>query len=258
MSWLSQVLARQGAARELYGIVVSLVFLAAGVCAVWFVHSVLDVEGDAILVALLATPLVLYLILSGRVREFAAGSLSVKLTEVSREPVKETYVTADLVLESDPYHPDTEKVDPNRPQVATLTSGDRRLERVDLLKWLRNMAATKPVPLLVVRSDRDQVLAFMSYRSAIDLLETDRGDQFLKLVSSGDLDAFDDGGGFSAVRTETLRSDATNEEALATLEETGLDTLVVVDRKSRFQGILERNRVLSRMMLALVSSPSAK
>ena len=90
MSWLSTVLARQGAARELYGIVVSLVFLAAGVCVVWFVHSILDVEGDAILVALLATPLALYLILSGRVREFAAGSLSVKLTEVSREPVKET------------------------------------------------------------------------------------------------------------------------------------------------------------------------
>ena len=167
-------------------------------------------------------------------------------------------MAADLVLESDPYHPDTEKADPNRPQVATLTSGDQRLDRVDLLIWLRNMAATHPVPLLVVRSDRHQVLAFMSYRSAIDLLETDRGDQFLKLVRSGDLDAFDDGGGFSAVRTETLRGDATNGEALAKMEETGLDTLVVVDRKSSFQGILERNRVLSRMMLALASSPSTK
>ena len=36
------------------------------------------------------------------------------------------------------------------------------------------------------------------------------------------------------------------------MEETGLDPLVVVDRKGRFEGIVERDRVLSRMMLALV------
>jgi hypothetical protein len=250
VSVLSQVLAGRGRAWELYCVVVSLVFLAAGICAVWFVQGVLDLEGDAMLVALLVAPVVLYLTLSGRVREFAAGSLSVKLNAVSREPIKETYVPADLVLESDPEYPDTEKTDPNRPQVATLTSGHGEYERVKVLDWLRDMAVKRPVPLLIIRGDHGQVLAFMTYRSAIDLLERDRGDQFIQLVNGGDPHAFDDGGGFSAVRTETLRSNDTNEEALATMEETGLDTLVVVDRTCGFQGIVERDRVLSRMMLA--------
>jgi hypothetical protein len=41
------------------------------------------------------------------------------------------------------------------------------------------------------------------------------------------------------------------------MEEAGIDVLVVVDRKGGFGGIVERDRVLSRMMLALVSLPSA-
>ena len=75
-------------------------------------------------------------------------------------------------------------------------------------------------------------------------------------MNGGDPDSFDGGGGFSAVKTETLPENATNAEALATMEETGLDALVVVDRKGRFSGIVERDRVLSRMMLALVSPAS--
>lgn len=38
------------------------------------------------------------------------------------------------------------------------------------------------------------------------------------------------------MKTETLTHSTTNAEALATMEETGLDALVVVDRKGRFEG----------------------
>jgi CBS domain-containing protein len=232
----------------------SLLYVAAGVCAVWFVHNVLGVEGDAILVALLVVPLVLYLVLSGRVREFAAGSVSVKLSEVGRAPVKDTYVKADLVPTIDPSMPLILKTDPNRPQVAALTQGARPYPRDEVLSSLKNMAELKPTPMLIVRDKRGHVLAHMTYRSAIDLLSREgRGDEFIKLVNGDDPDAFDDGGGFSAVKTETLPSNATNAEALAAMEETGLDTLVVVDPKGRFEGIVERDRLLSQMLLAVVS-----
>lgn len=258
MNRLGQLFARGGRGREFHYIVVSLLFLAAGICAVWFVHNVLKVEGDAILVAFLVVPLALYLTLSGRVSEIAAGSLSVKLNEVSREPVGQAateYVMADLGPRSDPNQP-IMKTDPNRAQVVTLTHGGAQYERDEVLGRLRNLAAMSPVPFLIVLDDHERVLAYMTYRSALDVLEREeRGDLFIELVNAGDPDIFD-GGGFSAVKTDTLPHTATNAEALSTMEKTGLDALVVVDRKGRFEGIVERDRVLSRMMLALVSPSS--
>lgn len=254
--------------RERRSIIVSVLFLAAGIGAVWFVKTVLDIDGDAILVAVLLLPLVLYLVVSDRVSEIAAGSLSVKLNIVSREPVGRLaaeYVVTDLGPRSDPSVP-IAKTDPNRPQVLTLTQGGgrapgfmekRQYERAEVLNRLTALGAISPVPFLIVLDDRERVLAYMTYRSALDVLQrTERGDLFIDLVNGSDPDSFDGGGGFSAVKTETLPENATNAEALATMEETGLDALVVVDRKGRFSGIVERDRVLSRMMLALVSPAS--
>jgi CBS domain-containing protein len=255
---LRQLLPGEAGRRQLRHVVMSLLSLAAGVCAVWFMQNVLEVEGDAILIALLFLPLVVYLTLSGQVREFGAGSLIVKLNEVSGERVKESSViTAENVLESDPQRPDP-KADPNRPRVATLTQGggpSGHYERERVADWLREIAMASRVPLLIVRDTRGQVVAYMTFRSAVDLLGyPGRGDEFLGLVNTGDPDAFDDGGGFSAVKTETLRENATNAEALARMEETGVDALVVVDDRLRFRGIVERERLLSRIILALVST----
>ena len=256
MNRLGRLVTGGGRRRELYCIVVSLLFLAAGMSAIWFVHTVLGVTGDAILIALLVAPLVLYLTFSGRVREIAAGNLSVKLDEASREPVDRAatqYVAADLGPRSDPTTPII-KTDPNRAQVVTLTHGGGQYERDEVLGRLRDLAAMSPVPFLIVLDERERVLAYMTYRLALDLLKRrERGDLFIKLVNAGDPDVFDGGGGFSAVKTETLIHNATNAEALSTMEKTGLDALVVVDRKGRFRGIVERNHLLSRMMLALVS-----
>jgi hypothetical protein len=258
---LSQWLVRYG--RELAAAGASIGFLAAGICAVWIAQNVLDLKGDAVLVAFLVVPLLLYLALSGRVREFAAGGLDVKLTEVSREPVERLTTRpriADAIAAeegplNDPNVP-MMKTDPNRPQVVTLTLGGGPYERQAVLERLKSQAAFTAVPLLVVLDDRQRVLAYMSYRSAVDLLaRPERGDRFVALVNGDDPDVFDDGGGFSAVKTDTLPSNATNAEALETMERTGLDAVVVADRKGRFEGVVERGRVLTRMMLALVSPP---
>jgi hypothetical protein len=242
--------------RELAHAFVSVVVFLAGIGAVWFVQRVLELEGEAILVALLVFPFLLYLILSDKVREFGAGSFSVKLREVSRAPVKERYVSPESVLEFDALEIETEKTDPNRPRIVTLRLG-RAYDRKDILTALERHSARGAIPLLVILDDWGRVLAYMTFRSADDLLERpERGKQFTDLVQQGDARTFHDGGGFSAVRTETLRETDTNAYALETMERTGLDALVVVGRRGQFAGIVERGRLLSTMMLALVSPSS--
>lgn len=260
MNRLKRILIGEGGGRELYFIAISLIFLVVAICAVWFVQVVLGVEGDAILIALLILPLVLYLSLSGRVGELTAGDLTVKLNEASREPVGQTsqYVVADLGPRSDPTRP-IQKTDPNRPQVVTLTNGGGPYNREKVLSRLRNLAAISPVPLLIVLDNRERVLAYMTYRSALGVLQHElRGEQFIELVNADNPDAFDGGGGFSFVKTETIPDTTTNAEALSAMVETGLDALIVVDRKGRFGGIVERDRVLSKMMLAMVSKSSTR
>lgn len=244
--------------RELYYVGYAVLFLAVGIGAVWLVHSVLDVEGDAILVAILVLPVVLYLILGGRVDEIVAGGLTVKLAEARGEPISQAatgYVPTHVAPGSDP-HGATMKTNPNAPQVVTLRHGGD-YTRLQVLNHLKMLSEVSPVPFLIVVDDHGRVLAYMTYRSALDVLEREeRGDMFIEVLRGGDPDAFDDGGGFTAVRTETLSANATNAEALETMEDTGLDVLLVVDRKGRFEGIVERGDVLSRMMLALVGRPT--
>jgi signal-transduction protein with cAMP-binding, CBS, and nucleotidyltransferase domain len=55
-------------------------------------------------------------------------------------------------------------------------------------------------------------------------------------------------------RGKKVSTNDTNAEALAKMEQTGVDALVVVDDKLKFRGIVEREQLLSRMILALVST----
>ena len=260
MNRLSRLVTGGSYRKELHSIVMSLVFLAVGICAVWLMQRIVGVKGEAVLVALLSLPLVLYLTLSGRVREIAAGNLSVRLNEVSREPVGQAattdIVTVDLGVQNDPARP-IMKTDPNRAKVVTLMHGSGQYQREKVLERLTTLAAMSPVPFLIVLDSQERVLAYMTYRSALDLLtRSERGDHFIKLVNEGGPDAFHRGGGFSAVRTETLVNNITNAEALSTMEKTGLEALVVVDRKGRFDGIVERDRLLTRILLTLVAASS--
>ena len=256
MNRLKRILDALVSGEELYYISISLFFLIIAIFAVWFVQGVLGVKGDAILVVLLILPLMLYLALSGRVHELAAGSLSMKLTEVSRKTIGQSadqYIIADIGPQSDPTKP-IMKTDPNRPQVVTLRQGGGPYNREMILRHLRSLAAISQVPFLIVLDNCDRVLAYMTYRSALDvLIREERGEHFIELVNADDPDVFDKRGGFSAIKTETLPHTATNAEALSTMENTGIDALIVVDRKGRFGGIIERDRVLSRMMLSLIS-----
>src|SRR5215471_5538958 len=121
-SGTGQFLAGKARNKELSLVAVILLYLAVGVGAVWLVRTVGGVRGDATLAAFLVAPLAVYLVLSGRVSEIAAGGLEVKLREAGRERAAQAWTEAlaaadsGLVFDLQDYWP--VKVDPNRHQVA--------------------------------------------------------------------------------------------------------------------------------------------
>jgi CBS domain-containing protein len=254
---------RGRSASDVSDYVAAVFFLALGIVLVWFADEVLDLKDDAILVAFFVVPAVLYLVLAGRVAALGAGSPSVTLNRVARERVSGVAVAPDVIAvelgpDLEPTRSAAVKTNPNLPRVATLRLGAASYDREQILGWLRSVARESSVPLLVVVDDRRRVLAYMSFRSALDLLENEPAPRdFVERVNGSDPDTFDKGTPVDGLRTETLADTATNQEALQALEETGLDAIVVIDRKGRYAGIVERSRVLSRIALALVTAPTA-
>jgi predicted transcriptional regulator len=73
------------------------------------------------------------------------------------------------------------------------------------------------------------------------------GQEFIRAINHGERDQI---ARYPGVITKAISSKSTNAEALREMEKSNLEALVVVD-DGRFKGVVEREQLLSRMMLAL-------
>jgi predicted transcriptional regulator len=58
--------------------------------------------------------------------------------------------------------------------------------------------------------------------------------------------------------TATLRLPSNNTAALEQMETINLEAIVVVDENDKYMGVVERDRILSRMMIALAQGSTAR
>src|SRR5947209_3271923 len=65
---------------------VSIVFLVLGFVTLWSVKSILNVQQDAVLVAIILIPVLIFLILSGKLLEINAGGISAKFNTEAQKP----------------------------------------------------------------------------------------------------------------------------------------------------------------------------
>ena len=73
-----------GGCRALF---VSFLFLAFGLLTLWIMRSMLLMQQDAVLVAILLVPVIVYLILSGKLLEINAGGVSAKFNDAAQRPL---------------------------------------------------------------------------------------------------------------------------------------------------------------------------
>jgi predicted transcriptional regulator len=58
--------------------------------------------------------------------------------------------------------------------------------------------------------------------------------------------------------TTPLRFPSNNTAALQEMEKINLEAIVVVDKNDKYQGVVQRDRILSRMMIALAQGSAAR
>ena len=261
-------------------------FVIAGVLVVWFTKAVIGVSGDAVLVAELVLPAVVYLVFSGQIAEVSAGSITAKLRQIGSRKVDVAYAaieaSADLV-EKGSVRGLEDKLrglsGKRLPVALTITvrsprprsAGSRSVRRRSydpraILAYLDALASRQQFRLVIFVDPGRRLIGYVSGHELLELLrsilpsqpptglrEERRREvhQLVDALNEGDVERVR---ALPGLASATVNVSSSNAEALAAMVDAGLETMVVVDDDGVVRGLIERARIGDEMLLGLVRS----
>lgn len=226
--------------------------LLVGLGLLALVAKVLDIGTGAVLVVAFIAPVLAYLIVTGQLSEIGGGGLTLKFREAAHAPVDaSTPVAAEeiqTVTKSGIMELERIKaLDPETSVVLTLTLGPRgqKYDWCALKDYVHALRGYRRFRFVVFLNNDGQAMGYEPY----EVLSHQLGDEaratvFLDAVNAGRLPR--DRG----VRIEFLETSATNVKALTQMETTRLDAVLMRDDQRRLVGIVEREEILARLVLA--------
>ncbi|MEZ4744767.1 MAG: hypothetical protein R3C41_01740 [Calditrichia bacterium] len=246
--------------REQRAIVLTLSFLGGGFLTLWFLKEFLGIATDGILIAMILLPLIIYLVVSGRVSELKTpGGLEAKFKEAAQSNVSaasETVAVEDVqaLAEGEMLFKSIVKVrtpDPTKPLVLLLTIGksDAPYSRENLLNAMDVYEQHRNFKFVVFRDAKETFVCYMmswAFRGIID--KAALGDEFVALLNSG---ATGELLRYPNMVNETITTETSNIDALKAMTEKNIEALVVIDPKGMVAGVCEREQVLSKLLLNL-------
>jgi hypothetical protein len=235
----------------------SLLFLLVGLLIVWFAKAAMAFEGDAVYVALLVIPFAAYAVLSGRVAEVKGpGGWEARFAEVATatvDPSSETLPVEELQvvakMGTDALSMMQERIDESEPIVMTMRVGGTRYSPRAVRLYLDTLSHFPNFKFVVFLDGWDRVLGYMPQWALKALLaDPQLGRRFLGDLTAGRVKSLLM---FPGIVRKTISENEPNSRALQEMEEQNLEALVVTDETRLLKGVVEREQVLSRMMLAL-------
>ena len=257
-------------------------YLALGVAVAIFLVTLgvvlllrrLGIMDSVAFVVLILLPVAFYGAASGYIQEIAApGGWALTFREVADDPVKgadELVTTVELgenveeisrvekggVGAIERYR---QNLAPGDAIAVTLTLGETFYTQKAIAAYLRAFLALDPqLTVMFLDGEGDfagsapaqSVLAQLEYE-----MQTGGDSPFLDAVAEADaetpeLEALRQ---LVALTTESVTSETTNVAALKLMLEEGVDTLVAVDRQGRPSGIVQRDAIVTRLMVKLAA-----
>ena len=246
--------------QEVRAIVISALFLAAGCIVLWFAKTVLGIQGDAVLISLLIIPVLIYVIVSGKLEEFKApGGVEAKFVKVANESVSAASETVkpsredmQIVLKSSSalLEKKREELNESQPIVMIMELGKGGYGREMALGYLEVLSQFRNFKFVVFVDINKRFLGYMPSWAVKSLLSKhELGEEFIDVINTG---KFSELFRYPGVVTETISTQWTNVEALREMTRRNLEALVVIDENKQLVGVVEREQILSKMMLSLV------
>jgi CBS domain-containing protein len=220
---------------------------------------VASLEGS-VLIALILLPLLAYLIASGRLTEFKGpGGLEAKFAQAATESVSPA---SETIAYNDPQvvaketvrnliERKAQEIDESQPIVMTMTvGGNAQYSPADVEQYLSVLSQFRNFKFVVFLDRDDRFVGYLPSWGLKQLLQVpDLAFEFINAVNAGQVAQVLR---YPGVVRKTISIKSTNAEALREMLAQNIEALVVIDENKKLRGVVEREQVLSRMMLSLV------
>lgn len=251
-------------AVEFVGIVSAVLCLAVAVTTVWISVRFLDIRNGGVLIVLLLTPVVVYLVVSGRIGELRGpGGLEAKFLSVARQPIQfaERRVEASVQPvqltargSSAELPRKLAELDPFEPVILTVTLG-QQYNRLDWLRYVEALLGHPSFKMAVLLDRQKRFIAYMTIPSIREILANAAlGGELIQRIAAGSVEEIRL---FRSVQTETISPESTAIDALRKLKASEADFLLVVDKDRKIQGIVDQEDIVSQIILDLAEGTVA-
>lgn len=251
--------------------IVPLLVLGFGVFILWVITKLINEPetkvGDVVLVLLLVTPILIYAIVSGKLTELKGpGGVEAKFSAQAAMPVATTAshdsVSIDELLTvpagtgQQQLGKRVQRFTEIQPIVMTVTIGAPSFgegEEEEHIRGLRayvaQLSRSRNFALVAFLDVRGDFVAYMPSWVVKNRLDNkEKAEELFTVLKQADQQKLFE---YPGILRDKVSPNATNGEALRKMVESNLNIIVVVDENNRLRGVLEREQVLSKMVLTL-------
>ena len=254
--------------------IVPLLVLAFGVFVLWAITKLVNEPetkvGDVVLVLLLVSPILIYAIVTGKLTELKGpGGVEAKFSVQAAMPVATTAshdsvsidelltVTADAGQHQ--LGKRVQRFTEIQPIVMTITIGADSFSEGDegehirgLRAYVAQLSRSRNFALVAFLDTHGDFVAYMPawvVKNRLD--DREKAGELFRVLKDADKQKLF---AYPGILRDKVSPNATNGEALRKMVESNLDLIAVVDENDRLKGVLEREQVLSKMVLTLTPS----
>lgn len=236
--------------------------LVVGIIVVYVMKMYLALEGDNLFVSLLLIPVVIYLVLSGRLSELRAGGFEMVFNQALKETVMPSPSSIELpidpleAVEKGGYSPLQETMRrlssfrDTKPVTLTLNLGRGYFDEAILL-YISSLSQFPSFKFVVLLNEINKVVGYFLVNTFLQIIQNDDISQrFISSIRNADLEELNN---FPGIITETVSPNASNIEALEILQKGDYDALLVVDDNRNLRGVVQRDKIIGNMLLSMAS-----
>jgi hypothetical protein len=138
--------------------------------------------------------------------------------------------------------------DPSKRIILKIGLGQAQYNKHDADTYLERFLRYPNFNHVVFLDKKHRFVAFTPPWALLRILEGEQGDRFIEIINQGDMLELLD---FPGILTKVISSEATFYDALKAMADQNLETILVVDQNNILQGVVDREQVLSKWILAM-------
>lgn len=246
--------------NEMLAILGAFSFLVVALLTILFGIRIVKIENSAVLIGLLIIPVVTYLILSGRLREFKGpGGMEAKFVNAVNQPLRITTRSIEKSLKSVQVTPrgtidqlpDAMKmIDKSKPVILTIRLGESYI-RNDWLMYMNTILDKVPIAYVAIVDDNDHLIAYMSVSDVRDVLDSiPIGGELIRLIKEGSAEEIKR---IPGVQTDFVLSTESAIDVLQQMDKKQSTSVVIMDEDRKILGIASKEDVTAQIVLDIAS-----